>query len=261
MMNSHLPTVLIAGLVSAIVSAGATFAILKSGGGNVHPQGDEASAYVRQALLNDPQMLEDAIGALQNLREQDQASQAQAAIDAVKPALFSDPRDASLGVADAKFTLVEFFDYNCGYCKVAANWTREQLEAHPDDIRIIFKDFPVLEGRAPGSQESSLAAMAVWEQGADVFHDFHFAMMEAKGGFDSERIDEIAKAAGVDVDKMRAVMLEKSEGYVAHMNDTMSLAASLRIDGTPAFIADGILVHGANTDELQRLLDEALAKS
>lgn len=255
-----LPTVLISTFVSAIIAVGVTF-LMANSGNKIPKQGDGASAYVKQALLNDPAMLEDVFTALQSLREQQQTINEQKVIENARPALFSDPRDAVLGNPEAAFTMVEFFDYNCGYCKVAAKWTRQLLADNPDDVHIIFKDFPVLEGRAPGSEEASRASMAAWQQGAEIFAEFHFSMMENDGGFDSDRIDQIAQASGVDVGKMRADMLENEIKFTDHINQTMVLARSLNIDGTPAFVANDILVHGANTDMLQQIFDQSQTES
>ncbi|PHR62775.1 MAG: hypothetical protein COA47_02520 [Robiginitomaculum sp.] len=259
MNQISLPTILVSALVAAIVSVGASLLVLKSA--PAEKDQEAANAYVKQALLNDPFMLDDVFAALQNGREQQQAEQTQAALIESQPDLYRDARDAVLGNDAAKFTIVEFFDYNCGYCKIAAEWTKTQLEQHPEHIKIIFKDFPVLEGRAKGSRESSLAAMAVWKQGPEVFHNFHFAMMDAKGGFDSQRINEIATNSGVDIKKMRDDMSSGKTDFEAHLNDTMRLASVLSIDGTPAFIADGTLVHGANIDLLQQLLNASLVDS
>lgn len=262
MAKTSFSTIFIAAAVSAVVAFGTSYFVMKSGKAAVsQPTGDEASAYVKQALMNDPGMLDDVFLALQNAREEGQAKTALSAIESVKPALYADKRDQALGPETAKYTVVEFFDYNCGFCKTAALWTRQQLEEHPDDFRIIFKDLPLLEGRAPGSQEASIAAMAVWKQGADLFRKFHFSMMEAKGGFDSERIDQIAGDAGVDVAKMRADMLANKAEFEKHLSDNFALATALSIDGTPAFIAGGIFVSGANIPLLQQLLDEKLAES
>ncbi|MBL4597269.1 MAG: DsbA family protein [Robiginitomaculum sp.] len=255
-------TILVSVALSAILSVGINIYALKSDRfDSKPPAGEAASDYVKQALLADPAMLEDVFAALQKQREQQQTQNVLAALENAQPALYSDTRDPVLGNPEAKFTIVEFFDYNCGYCKISAKWMKEKFAQHPDDIRIIFKDFPVLEGRAEGSKEASSASLAVWKQGAQVFHNFHFAMMEAKGGYDSQRIDEIAAASGVNVTQMRADMTADEAQFEAHMSDIYNLASSLEINGTPAFVADGVLVHGADTQQLQQLLDQKLAET
>jgi len=256
MNRSTFLTAFIAAFVAAIVSV-AVIQFSPKAPKNTIPQGSEASAYVKQALLNDPLMLDEVFVALQASRQQQELAQAKVAIKSATPAIYSDSRDAVLGSKTPTFTLVEFFDYNCGYCKMAAKWTQTLLEQNPDTVQIIFKDFPVLEGRAEGSKESSVAAMALWLQGPEIFQKYHFSMMEAEGGFDSQRIDEFAKNAGADVELMRSVMQSEQANFDAHIADTMTLARSLNIDGTPAFIANNQLVHGANIEYLQELFRQS----
>ncbi len=256
MNNSAFVTAFISAFVAAIVSVAATLAFAPKPK-NEMPQGKAASAYVKQAMLDDPLMLDEVFIALQNSREMQELAQARENITKATPAIYSDSRDAVLGSKTPTFTLVEFFDYNCGYCKMASKWTKTILEENPDTVQIIFKDFPVLEGRVEGSRESSLAGMAIWQQGPEIFQKYHFALMAAEGGMDSERIDEFARDAGADVDIMRAVMAEKEGEFEAHIADTMALARMLKINGTPAFIANNQLIHGANTEALQELFEQS----
>ncbi|MBL1429977.1 MAG: DsbA family protein [Robiginitomaculum sp.] len=256
MNRPSIQIIALSAIISAIVSFGAVFTVLKTNNKSEQPI-DEASAYVKKAMLNDPQMLEDVIAALQAAREMQELVSSKDALVNAGPALFNDKRDAVVGSLDARFVLVEFYDYNCGYCKLAANWTKELLENNPGEVRIIYKEFPVLEGRAPGSQEASLASMAAWQQGAEIFKTFHYALMANDGSFDSARIDELASSSGVDVQAMRAVMQNNDAAFKSHLQETMMLARSLNIDGTPAFIANGVLVHGANTDQLQQIFDQS----
>lgn len=259
MSKISLPTVLISAIVAAIVAAGITYWLVGSG---MLQSTNEVrnSAFVKQAMLDEPEMMEDVFTALQEKRQRDQAATSLKAVQDNAQALYDDKRDPALGPKDAKFTIVEFFDYNCTYCKHAAPWMQKTLQQHPDDVRVIFKDFPVLEGRAEGSLEASLAAQGVWQQGPETFEKFHFAMMKATGGFDDQRIDEIAKAAGVELDQMHAYMKAHRKDSLAYFGDTASLATKLEITGTPAFVADGILVHGANTEYLAQLMNNKMAE-
>lgn len=259
MSKFSLPTLVVSVVVSAIVAVGVTYGLI--GSGMVQSTNKvRNSAFVKQAMMDDPEMMEDVFNALQDKRQKDQAAASLKAVQDNAHALYDDPRDPSLGPKDAKFTVVEFFDYNCTYCKHAAPWMKKSIDDHPKNVRVIFKDFPVLEGRAEGSLEASIAAQAVWQQGPAIFEKFHFAMMAANGGFDDQRIDDIAKEAGVDLEKMHAYMKDHHKDILAHFGDTASLATKLDITGTPAFVADGILVHGANTDYLEQLLDNKLGR-
>ena len=257
---STVQTLIISAVISVILSFGAAFTVLKTNTKKEQPI-EEASAYVKKALLNDPEMLEDVIAALQAAREMQELSSSRNALESAGPALFNDSRDAVVGSPDASFVLVEFYDYNCGYCKMVAKWTKELLENNSGKVRIIYKEFPVLEGRAPGSQEASLASMAVWQKQPETFKKFHYALMGNDGGFDSARINELAANSGVDVQIMRATMQTNDSAFKTHLQETMMLARSLIIDGTPAFIANGILVHGADTDKLQQIFEASQEES
>ncbi len=258
MSKIHLPSLILTAVLAAFFASGITLLVTKYT--QTNGDTDRASTYVRQAMLRDPQMLQDTITALQNEQEEAMAAEIIAAIQVHKAEIYTDTRDPVLGNPEAKFTLVEFYDYNCGHCKSASKWTKQQLETYPEQIRVIFKDLPILAERTPSSIEMSAASLAAWKQGPKVYADFHFAMMQENGELDSKHINVVAKLAGVDVEQMRADMAKGIPQFQNHISDTMRLAAGLNIDGTPAFIANGVLVNGADIDELQRILDRFLAK-
>src|SRR5690606_6736712 len=124
------------------------------------------------------------------------------------------------GPEDAKVTIVEFFDYNCSYCQLASSWVQQALETHPNDVRVVFRDYPILNSRTGTSIEASHAALAAAKQGK--FKDMHFAMYGASATLSSEEIDAIAESVGVDVARMRADM--ESAEYGELIADTMVLA-------------------------------------
>ena len=216
---------------------------------------------VRTAILARPEMIEEAFYALQAKRQAKAEEQKAKALAQSGDALYHDARDPVIGSKDAPFVLVEFFDYNCAYCKLASKWLKNALAEHPGKIRLVLKDFPILEGRAKGSREASEAAWAARLQGADKYRTFHFALLDARGGFDSQRIDKIAKQSGIDVKRMRADMKNNAKAFAALLDANMSLAASLDINGTPGFISGDTQIAGADTAKLQALLDAALEKA
>lgn len=214
---------------------------------------------LRAAILANPEMIEEAFYALQDKRKAKADAAKRVAMANAKGLLYDSKLDPILGAKDAPFVLVEFFDYNCGFCKIASKWIKSSLEDHPGKIKVIMKDFPILEGRSKGSRESSAAAWAVRLQGQDIYEKFHFALMNTRGGFDSARIDEIAASVGVNVERMRADMKKNAAAFDALMEENMALARQLGIDGTPAFVTGDTFISGANTDLLQSLLDKALS--
>ncbi|MGF1463473.1 MAG: DsbA family protein [Maricaulaceae bacterium] len=216
----------------------------------------EFGQLVRAYLVENPEVLEEALLALQTRRQSEQrAAQAQTLADAA-PALYQDARDVSFGPDDAKVTVVEFFDYNCSFCKLSADWIAKTIAEQPD-VRFVFKELPIFEGKYEGSGESALAALAVGRQSPTLYFDFHQALMKADGGLTSERIDTIAADVGADVDQMRADM--ENEAIQAHIKDNFELARAIGLTGTPGFVVNGEFVSGANFQQLDTLIAEGLA--
>ncbi len=219
------------------------------------------AASVREALLSRPEIVEEAFYALQAKRKTEAEQNSKNALTLLRDALFNDASDPVVGADGAPFVMVEFFDYNCSYCKLASKWLQTTLKENPGKIKIILKDFPILDGRSNGSRRASEAAWAARIQGRDKYTKFHFALMNARGGFDDARIDELARQSGLDIAKMRADMKANAPAFESLIKQNFALAQQLGIDGTPAFITGDTIISGANTDKLQTLLDEALAKA
>ena len=112
-----------------------------------------------------------------------------------------------LAPEDAAVTIVEFFDYRCSFCILTNDWLQDVILAHGDDVRVVFKEFPI---RGAESVESSRAALAVWNTQPDAYLAFHDGLMRAGGPLPTTRIDEIALASGVDIETMRSAMQDES---------------------------------------------------
>ncbi|MGJ3231532.1 MAG: DsbA family protein [Oceanicaulis sp.] len=216
----------------------------------------EIEQIVRSYILENPEIIEEALIELQ-LRARQREMQGQAdAVQSQADRIFDDARDPVAGRADAPITVVEFFDYRCPYCTMTNDWVQTTLEEHGDQVRFVFKEFPI---NGAASLEAARAALAVWRLQPDLYTDLHDRMMSASGPLPSQRIDEIARDVGVDVSAMRAEM--ESEEITAHLQDTRQLAQSIGRVGTPFFIVDGEIVNGADLDALERLLGEALQRA
>ncbi|MBC6412054.1 MAG: thioredoxin domain-containing protein, partial [Hyphomonadaceae bacterium] len=151
---------------------------------------------IREYLLENPEIVREALTELK--RREDMA-----AINAHRDELFNDRRDMVVGPDTAKVTIVEFFDYNCGFCKQSTDWVASVIEKHPEDVRVIFKELPILDGRTNTSRNAARAALAAGRQGR--YFDMHLALM-AERSLTSERIDQVAEKVGIDVAKMRRDM-------------------------------------------------------
>ncbi len=207
----------------------------------------EVELIVKDYLLANPEILRDAFAALEVKEEK-------AALDSVRDAVFKDPRDISIGPKDAKVTIVEFFDYNCGYCKRSTDWVKDIMEKHGDDIRVVFKELPLLDGRTKTSRNAAKVALAAARQGK--YSTIHFSLMNERS-LTSDRVMKIAEKAGLDMDKLEKDM--KDPALERQINDTIVLAQRIpSLTGTPYFLINDQSVSGANIPELTRLLEEAL---
>jgi protein-disulfide isomerase len=218
------------------------------------PEREEIEQIVRSYILENPEIIEEA---LIELQRRARAREQQAVVSAVNvnaQQIYEDARDPVVGPADAPVTIVEFFDYRCSFCMLTNDWLQNVAEEHGDEVRIIFKEFPI---RGAESTEGALAALAVWEQQPEAYLAFHDGLMSANGPLPSQRIDQIAEANGVDVASMRAAM--DDDALLAHINDVRSLAQRVGITGTPFFIIGDEIIPGADMDRMQSALDAALA--
>ncbi|MEE9380070.1 MAG: thioredoxin domain-containing protein [Hyphomonadaceae bacterium] len=206
---------------------------------------------VRAYILENPEIIEDALIALAEKRDAEEEANAKLAIAENTDAIFSDARDYSIGPEDAAVTIVEFFDYHCGYCKASADWASALPAQYDGQVRVVFKEFPILK---PESRDAALAALAAGEQGKYV--ELHLALMAARGTLKATDIDRIAERVGVDVEEMRIAM--KTTANQQQISDVRALARLTGTTATPTFIIDGELVAGFDKDRLEQLIKDGI---
>ena len=202
----------------------------------------EIRAIVRDYLVRNPEVLKDALGALETRVAAERLVRVE-----------NDSRDFSLGPADAPIVIVEFFDYRCSFCHAAAEWVNE-LARTRRDVRIVFKELPIL---SPESVEAARAALAAMPQGR--YLAFHRALMNFRGDLTSARIDTIARQSGVDVTRMRRAM--DAPEIARLLEDNIALARNLEISGTPGFLINGELISGFRREELDARLRQATSEA
>jgi protein-disulfide isomerase len=202
----------------------------------------EIRAVVRDYLVNNPDVLHEALEAL---AERNTAERWQR--------MKSDPRDFSIGRADAPIVIVEFFDYRCGYCHAALEWVTDIARTR-DDVRVVLKEFPILSEE---SMEASRAAIAAMPQGR--YWQFHQALMGFRGDLNSERIDAIARDSGIDVARMRRAMSE--DGITEVIMDNRAMAIDMERNATPIFVINGEILSGFNPPVLEDALRRATRAS
>lgn len=211
---------------------------------------------VRDYILQNPEIIEEALIELQRRAVQRERDAQIAAITANSDLIFGDARDPVAGASaeDAVVTVVEFFDYRCPYCTVTNDWVQATLAEHGDQVRFVFKEFPV---RGEDSVAAARASLATWRMAPEAYVSFHDGLMTASGPLPLERVEEIASRNGIDVDAMRAEM--NATDIAAQLDDVRALARALNITGTPFFIVGDQVIPGADMGGLQRALDAALA--
>ncbi len=211
---------------------------------------DEFGQRVRDYLLANPEVIVEAMQTLEARRQQAEESEAQSVLDARVDDVFNDPESPVGGNPDGDVTMVEFFDYNCPYCRQVAPVIID-AEADDPELRIVYKEFPIL---GPGSIFAAKAALAAARQGRYV--EFHKAMMNASGRVDEALTLSIAEEAGLDIERLKQDM--KDPAVQAEIDGNIELAQALRINGTPAFvIGDEILRGATDLETMTGLIEEA----
>lgn len=213
----------------------------------------EVETIVREYILENPEIIEEAIIALSLKQQAEKVETARAAISENAEALIADARDYSIGPADAELTIVDFFDYRCPYCKASNEWVQTAPERHGGKVRVVFKEFPILSAE---SEQAALAALAAGKQGKYV--EMHSALMESRGAFKKSDIDAIAEETGVDVAKMREDM--ESDELQDHVAAVRELAHTIGADATPTFVINGQLMSGYDPARLETMIEEALGQ-
>jgi len=204
-------------------------------------QRGEIEQIVKNYLLSHPEILEDVSAELSKRQAAAEALKHEAAVDKNAQAIFSSPRGVTLGNKDGDVTFVEFFDYNCGYCKHAMNDMLDLLKTDPK-LKVVLKEFPVL---GPGSVEAAQVAVAARMQdpGGKKYLDFHQKLLGGRGQADKARALAVAKETGFDMAQIDKDM--KSPEVRATLEENFKLAEAMGMNGTPSYVIGKQVVVGA----------------
>jgi protein-disulfide isomerase len=207
---------------------------------------------VRAYLIANPQVLDEAVQARQQAEEANRVQTINAAVAANAALLAPDPRDPAIGPADAKVTVVEFFDYRCPGCKAVSEEYLALIRAHPD-VRFVFKEWPILDrGDDITSQYAARAALAAHAQGRYVA--VHQALM-AEPALDQAAVDRILSENGVDLAEARTVMAAPATDDL--IADIQSVGQTLGLVGTPTFLINGRTTATINPVEVSAAIEAA----
>ncbi len=216
---------------------------------------DEIRDMIGAYILENPEIIEEALIELQRRANQRESEAMMSAIGANGDLLYNDMRDPSIGPDDAPIVIVEFMDYKCGYCRIASQWVSEARQAYGDQVRFVFKEYPIL---GEESRAAARAALAVLRQGDDVYWRFHTAMIQSSGPLPAGRIENFAGLAGANVAQMQEDMDDPE--ITAHLEQVYALGRAVGAEGTPFFVINGRPVPGANRNMLDELLAAELSR-
>jgi protein-disulfide isomerase len=201
----------------------------------------EIEKIIKEYLLANPEVLRDAMMELQRREAAAEAQQRAAAVKKNEKLIFDSPRGVVVGNRQGDVSIVEFFDYNCGYCKRALDDMMTMMQADPK-LKFVLKEFPVL---GPGSLEAAKVAIAVrmQDKSGTKYMDFHRRLLGTRGEANQARALAAAKEAGLDMAQIDKDL--KSEEIDATLLESVQLADALGISGTPSYVIGGEVVPGA----------------
>jgi len=204
-------------------------------------QRGEIERIIREYLVGHPEVLQEVINELEKRQSDADSAKHREGVKQYSQALFYSPRQVTIGNRQGDVTLVEFFDYNCGYCKRALSDLMAMMKADPK-LKVVLKELPIL---GPGSLEAARVAVAVRMQdpsGAK-YLDFHRRLLENRGANDKARALAAAKDAGLDMARLERDMTSEEVGK--SLDESMKLAKALGINGTPGYVVGERVIVGA----------------
>ena len=201
----------------------------------------EIERIVKEYLLQHPELLQEVVAEFEKRQAVADADRHKAAVAQNREALFNSQHHVTLGNPQGDVTLVEFFDYNCGYCKRALADKLELLKTDPK-LKVVIKEFPVL---GPGSIEAAQVSIAVrmQDKSGKKYLEFHQKLLTGRGQADRARALAAAKEAGLDVARIEKDL--QSPEIKATLEESMKLAEALGINGTPSYVIGENVAIGA----------------
>jgi protein-disulfide isomerase len=246
-LKSGLGTAAAGAIGGAVIAVAVIFTAAALG---MFPSGSDAR--IHAYLLNHPQVLVEVGNKLQAQQDADEDGARETAAHKLGIKAFFNPRLAFItGSPLAPITFVEFFDYNCPYCRASLPTVKKFMVAHKKDARFAFIEFPI---KGPQSVIASRAAIAARKQ-PDKYLAFHFLLMEEKQLVTGDVVYADARKAGLNLGKLKTDMQDQT--IDATIAGAHSLAEAAKVDGTPAFIVNGHTHEGAIDDAALRQMLKA----
>ncbi|ALK08894.1 DsbA family protein [Blastochloris viridis] len=208
---------------------------------------EDVEKIVRETLIKNPEILQEVAAELEKRASADESERRKLVLEANRERLLGAPQSAVLGNPQGDVTVVEFFDYNCGFCKRALTDLIELMKTD-DRVRVVLKDFPVLR---ESSVDAAKVAVAVKVQATPAkFLEFHQKLMGGRAEATRERALAVAKEVGLDMARLAKDI--DSDGVKASLQETFQLAQDLGLSGTPSYvIGDNVLIGAVGLPKLQ----------
>lgn len=217
-------------------------------------QRSEVERIVRDYLVAHPEVIQEAMTELEKRQSAADTEKHKAAVKQYSEALFTSPRQVVLGNPSGNVTFVEFFDYNCGYCKRAMDDMLTLLKDDPK-LKVVLKEFPVL---GPGSVEAAQVAVAVRMQDktGKKYLEFHQKLLGGRGQADKAHALAVAKDIGLDMSRLDKDMA--SPEVKATLQENFKLAEALGLNGTPSYvIGEDVVVGAVGLDALKEKVNNS----
>jgi protein-disulfide isomerase len=216
-------------------------------------QKKELETAIHDYLMKNPKVIMDSVDQYRQSQQADEEKGFDAKVKEKNAELYKNPKDPVAGNKDGDVTLVEFFDYNCGYCKHAFNDVQTLIK-EDGKLRVVFKDIPIL---SESSFTAARYALAAGRQ--NKYWEFHQAMMQHNGGISEESLQSIGKDIGLDVEKMKKDAQDPE--IRAQIESNLALARDIGISGTPGFVINDAVLRGAyGIDAMRKTVADARAK-
>jgi protein-disulfide isomerase len=214
-------------------------------------QADEIRSIIKSYLLEHPEVLRDAITVLDEREKQAEADARKKALAQLSGQLSSGPDGLVIGNPNGKVTLIEFFDYNCGYCKRALPDLARLMDANKD-LKVVLRDFPIL---SPSSVDAALIAVAAHNQfQGDKFWTFHRNLLASHGLVGRDQAMAVAEQMGADLNKLKADAADPKARSAIEQSD--GLAKVLALNGTPSYVVgDDVLVGAVGFDRIEKAIE------
>lgn len=248
------------GLVKSVLGLGSALALLAAVGltGATQVAAEETLTEAEKAAIEDliekyiqthPDIILESVRAYTERQEVAAREAAESNLTKLREQILFDPMAPVAGNPDGDITVVEFFDYRCGYCKRSLDMVMAMIDEDPN-LRVVFKEFPIL---SPQSRRAAQAALAAQKQGK--YLEYHYALMSSRGSFDDEQILDIAAEVGLDIGQLEKDM--EAPEITAYLDSVQDLARSLDIRGTPTFVVENQIVRGAvDAETLRKAIEE-----